>query len=297
MMEANDINGLNANNHAITVTTRIAVVSASLVILSAGILGYTALFDLFLAIGLFHWSLAIFFPLLFDLAEVTAAVAVFNARLQGEDDKFAWRMVIIFTALGVIANCVHAGHAYYIGKIDQGQVVLAIFATSLFPLSVALVTHLLKRVISRSITRQQVAVTLVALMNEIETKRTMVTDLTAQVNALTDKAKNLKTEPARLQQEKRQHDDKRPKGAQISAATIDKARSILRKRVDNGEKFPSGAELGRLLGVSKTSGNKVKKMLVTEFASVNPNGNQGNMSNETIQIDAFNNDLEFKSKL
>lgn len=273
-MEVSNSIHLTANNGAITATTRIVAVSASLVILSAGILGYTALFDLFLAIGLFHWSLAIFFPLLFDLAEVTAAVAVFNAKLQGEDDKFAWRMVITFTALGVIANCVHAGHAYYIGKIDQGQVVLAIFATSLFPLSVALVTHLLKRVITRSITRQQTVATLGALTAEVKKKRVVVTDLTTQFDALTNKIEILKSELEHLLQEKRQLEaNKRPKGAKISQATMDKARSILRKRVENGEGIPSGAELGRLLGVSRTSGNKVKNLLMPEFTEVNLNDN------------------------
>src|SRR6185503_12470180 len=123
--------------NAITITTRIAVVCAALVILSAGILGYTALYDLFVSIGLFSAWLGIFFPLLFDLAEITAAVTVFNAKLQGEEDRFAWRMVLLFTGLGIVANIGHAASAWYIGKIDNVQATLAIFATSLFPLSIA----------------------------------------------------------------------------------------------------------------------------------------------------------------
>ncbi|MCL4299479.1 MAG: DUF2637 domain-containing protein [Anaerolineae bacterium] len=165
---------------AITWTTRLAVVTAALVILSAGILGYTALYDLFVSIGLFSSWLGIFFPLLFDLAEITAAVSVFNAKLQGEDDKFAWRMVILFTILGIVANIGHATTAYLTGKIDQLQVVIAIFATSLFPLSVALVTHLVKRVITRDITRRELLSSLADLVNQVDQKRQELAELLNQ---------------------------------------------------------------------------------------------------------------------
>ena len=155
----------------ITITTRIAVACATLVIVSAGVLGYTALYDLFVSIGLFAPWLGIFFPLLFDLAEVTAAVSVFNAKLQGEDDRFAWRMVLLFTLLGIVANVAHAGHAFYAGRIDAAQLGLAVFATSLFPLSIALVTDLLKRVIARNIERQA----LLESLSELDKRRDTLT--------------------------------------------------------------------------------------------------------------------------
>lgn len=163
--------------NAMTITTRIAVVCATLVILSAGILGYTALYDLFVSIGLFAAWLGIFFPLLFDLAEVTAAVSVFNAKLQGEDDKFAWGMVILFTILGIVANVGHATAAWYVGRIDNLQVILAIFATSLFPLSVALVTHLVKRVIARDIARHSILLSLAELADQLDQKRRELAEL------------------------------------------------------------------------------------------------------------------------
>lgn len=166
--------------NAITITTRIAVVSAALVILSAGILGYTALYDLFVSIGLFSAWLGIFFPLLFDLAEVTAAVSVFNAKLQGEDDKFAWGMVILFTILGIVANIGHAASAWYTGKIDNLQAILAVFATSLFPLSVALVTHLVKQVITRDIARRGFVSTLSELAAQVDKMRAELAGLLNQ---------------------------------------------------------------------------------------------------------------------
>lgn len=168
---------------AITWTTRIAVTVAALVILSAGILGYTALYDLFVSIGLFAAWLGIFFPLLFDLAEVTAAVSVFNAKLQGEDDRFAWGMVILFTVLGIVANVGHATAAWWTGKIDQVQVIIAIFATSLFPLSVALVTHLVKRVIARDIQRRGHLSSLIELAQQIDQKRSELAEVLSQKQA------------------------------------------------------------------------------------------------------------------
>lgn len=179
--------------NAITITTRIAVVTAALVILSAGILGYTALFDLFVSIGLFSSWLAIFFPLLFDLAEVTAAVSVFNAKLQGEDDRFAWGMVILFTILGIVANIGHAAHAFYVGRIDAAQLVIAIFATSLFPLSVALVTHLVKRVIARDINRRSILSSLAELTARRDT-------LTADLDKLNGQVKDKRAELNTLQE-------------------------------------------------------------------------------------------------
>jgi cell division septum initiation protein DivIVA len=138
---------------------------------------------------------------------------------------------------------------------------------------VALVTHLLKKVINRSIIRQQVVVTLTKLIREIEVKQQEVDTLTTEVDTLTGKAETLRSKLNTLRQEKQQLNNKRPKGAKTSAATIDRARTILRQRVEDRLPVPSGAELGRLLGVSKTTGNNLKKQLLPEFTEVNPNGN------------------------
>ena len=180
-MIAKALTWLFGNAEPIEITSYIAVICASLVILSAGILGYTALFDLFNSIGLFHPALAIFFPLLFDFAEITAAVIVLNAKLQDEDDDLAWKAVLLFTALGIIANIAHVLYAYFDGRINAGQGVLAVFATALFPISVALVTHLLKSVIARQIARNKAIKTLNTLLEEITEKRNQSTQLDEQV--------------------------------------------------------------------------------------------------------------------
>ncbi len=178
---------------AIIWTTRLTTTCAGLVILAAGVLGYTALRDLFVSIGLFATWLALLFPLLFDLAEVTAAMSVLNARLQGEEDKFAWCMVLLFTALGIVANIGHATRAYWTGRIDPGQFILAVFATSLFPLSVALVTHLLKRVITRDIIRRSVKSSLAELSAREQAGRTELDKLKAQLDKLTGQIEAAKT--------------------------------------------------------------------------------------------------------
>lgn len=174
------------NNRAIDITTKISVITSSLVILGAGVLSFTALYDLFNQLGLFSPWLAFLFPLLFDLAEVTAAVSVLNAKLQGETDRFAWRLVIGFTVAGVVANIAHAGHAWYIGKIDPVQLGLAVVFTSLFPLSIALVTHLLKKTIERQIGRLMTIETIADLTDRREQLSAAVSDLDQQRDTLAD---------------------------------------------------------------------------------------------------------------
>ena len=63
-------------NLAVEATTWAVVIGAGLVIIAAGILSFSALKDLFGMMGLFPDWLAWLFPLLFDLTEVSFALAV-----------------------------------------------------------------------------------------------------------------------------------------------------------------------------------------------------------------------------
>lgn len=185
MSEAQNIwKWLTGSGDPITATTRLTILAAAAVILSAAVLGYTALFDLFVSISLFWWPLAIFFPLLFDLAEIAAANNVLNAKLQGEEDKFSWRMVLVFTGLGIAANIAHAGHAWWNGRIDNSQTILALIFTSLFPLSVALATHLLKIVIERQIRRDKTIRTIADLQTEVGGLNTELNTLRLELDRL-----------------------------------------------------------------------------------------------------------------
>jgi uncharacterized protein YoxC len=275
---------ITGSGNPITATSRIAVMSAVAVILSAGILGYTALYDLFISIGLFATWLAVFFPLLFDLAEVSAAVSLLNAKLQGEDDPFSWRLVIAFTLAGIGANIAHAVYAYLAGEIGIGQATLAVFFTSLFPLSVALVTHLLKKVITRDITRRAALSTLA----ELETQRgTLVADLdkirqeleevaghiaalSGQRDALTVEIDDLKRQRKAVRIEQIS-----PKVDDLNAARLAKkvqAMDVLLSYLSN-HPYASLAEAGQAIGRSKTTvGNYVDELTTAGRLQRNGNG-------------------------
>lgn len=275
---------ITGSGDPITATSRIAVTSAIAVILSAGILGYTALYDLFISIGLFATWLAIFFPLLFDLAEVSAAVSLLNAKLQGEDDAFSWRLVIAFTLAGIGANIAHAVYAYLAGKIGGGQATLAVLFTSLFPLSVALVTHLLKKVITRDITRRAVVSTLVALETQrgnltaaLDSVRHDLEQLAGQVAELTGQRDALNVEIDDLKRQRELFNI-----GQISLKVDDLNAARLAKKVEamdallaylSTHPHASFAEAGKAIGRSKTAvGNYVDELTTSGKLQRNGNG-------------------------
>lgn len=286
MDETNKLNifaWITGSGDPITATSRIAVASAIAVILSAGILGYTALYDLFVSIGLFATWLAIFFPLLFDLAEVSAAVSLLNAKLQGEDDKFSWRLVIAFTLAGIGANIAHAVFAFFTGKIGAGQATLAVCFTSLFPLSVALATHLLKKVIARDITRRSMVSTLTELeqqrvtltttldtaRQELETLVGQVTTLTGQRDALTVEIDDLKR-----QRETISIGHISPTVDDLNAARLAKKVQAMDALLAYLSTHPAAsfAEAGQAIGRSKTAvGNYVDEL--TTAGKLRRNGN------------------------
>jgi len=256
---------MTANNRAITITNHITIWTSVLVIIAAAILSFTALRDLFVSIGLFAIWLSFLFPLLFDLAEVAAAVSVLNAKLQGEDDRFAWRLVIGFTLAGIAANVAHAYHAYSVGRIDAGQLALATGATSLFPLSIALVTHLVKRTIERQINRAGHVATIAELTAKIGTGRETAEKLSAQIDTLTAKRDALKADVNALRTQTG------ATGPRFSEATIDKARAIYADSPGI-----SGSAMGRAVGISERKGRDLLKLVKAEVGPVVLNGHHTN---------------------
>lgn len=294
---------ISGDGNAVVASTRITVAGAVLVIVAAGILGFTALHDLFLAINLFSPWLGFLFPLLFDFSEITAAVAVLNAKLHGEDDVFAWRMVLLFTGLGVIANIAHALYAGYIGEIEPAQAVMAVVFTSLFPLSIALVTHILKRTITRQIERQQVVATLTEMAEQVTAHRqelailqdqmeaarqegqSQAQALAAELDLLRQQRATLTAEIADIERQKRLATVPKLPGkvgapAQVGEDKITAARRILAEWVDRGIKV-NGSELGRQLGIAERTGRQLAKDLLPEIERdlaeipAAPNGNNG----------------------
>jgi len=250
------------NSRAVEITNKIGLTTAALVILSAAVLGYTALFDLFASLGLFDTRLGIFFPLLFDLAEVTAAVFVLNAKWQGEDDKFAWRMVITFTALAILANVMHAALAWQNGVINNSQLAASVVITPLFPLSVAWVTHMVKSAIMRDVARRGLLARIADLDAEASRLANDRDNLAGEVDNLTGRRDALASELKELRKDKRQANY-----TEIGEPTKQAALEVLKR-----EPNITGADLGRELGKSVSTGRKLARELRPQ---VNGNGAGG----------------------
>jgi hypothetical protein len=259
-------------------TSRLTVILSTIVIFSAGILGFTALRDLFISIGLFHPILGYLFPILFDAAEIAFAVSALNAQLQGEEDGFAWSMVVLFTLLGILANIAHAIFAGVSGHINSGQVVLAVIFTSLFPLSVALVTHNLKNSIKRQIKRNAAIKTLIHMMDDIRQAKSQLDILAAQQaqteaerSALAEQKAQLEQEISALKKERRaaKRGTQGSGEANYTEPSPDSERQaydILAEQVRQGKRNQeiNGTQLGREIGTSASFGRRLKNRLLPQ---------------------------------
>jgi hypothetical protein len=270
----------------VTDTSRATIWLAFVVLISAAILGYTALFELFVAISILPFWLAVFFPVLFDAAEVFFAFNVLNAELQGEEDRYSWRMVIVFTALGVIANCAHSYLAYLDPEgINAIQAIAAGFFTSLFPLSIALVTQGWKIAIKRRVKRDELVATNARLAEQIEASRSRLTEAQAELEALQKSAEEQKTaleaERSTLEAqiaellaeiEEAKAERRRAKKGQEwepSGDTEARAWTWLEQEVRTGKRNSqiNGSELGRAIGTSPSFGRRLKNKLLPQVRS------------------------------
>lgn len=296
---------LTGQGDPIVATSRLTVTLSILVILSAGVLGFTALRDLFISINLFNPFLGYLFPILFDAAEINFAVTTLNAQLQGDEDRFAWWMVIIFTLLGITANVAHALFAGISGIITMKQTVLAVFATSLFPLTIAFITHSLQNSIKRQIKRNSLVITLARLIDEIEEQQNQLFLLTqrhaqleqnqlhlkgqmeAERSALAQQKAQLEQDINALKAERRTikrgtEQSEETNYAEPTADSERKAYAWLAEQVRQGKRNSdiNGAELGRAIGTSDSFGRRLKNRLLAQVRmdlglpepSVSPNG-------------------------
>ena len=187
----------NVKKNVFTGLTYLSVV----VIVSAFTLGYAALFDLYyqVFVQLFPWQIAVagavLFPLLFDAAELSAATLVFYSKLCGYNSRKAWYGVVGFTALGIVMNILHIHHAYMEARIDFYSSLLAGFITSLFPLSVMVVTQLLKSGIELYIDEETIMAQVVNFQDELaKTKASLLVakeELSAIVSSIYERKDEL----------------------------------------------------------------------------------------------------------
>ena len=170
------------------------------------------------------------------------------------------------------------------GTIGGGQATLAVFFTSLFPLSVALVTHLLKTVIARDITRRAVLSTLAELEQQrvnlttvLDNVRHELEKLGGQITTLTEQRDTLQVEIADLKRQRESF-----KIAQISPKVGDLNAARLAKKVRTMDALlaylsthshASLAQAGRAIGRSKTTvGNYVDELTTSGKLQRNGNG-------------------------
>ncbi len=267
----------------INATMLISVIFSFVVLVAAFILGFTALYELFISIGILSSWLAWAFPVLFDFTEVFFAVSLLNSRLQGEDDRFSWMMIVVFTILGIAANSAHVYLAFLETELNLTQAWIAVFATSLFPISIALVTHGLKRIIQRSISRSQLLTTnehlVQAIADQEEVKEQLQTEIQEQREAWETETQQAQARLSDLRQQvaevKRQlAEAKRMKKVSditinISEGTKAKAYQYLDQCVRDGmtDREINGAEVGRQAGISPRQGLNLKKELLPQVRS------------------------------
>jgi hypothetical protein len=238
------------------------------------ILSYQALWELAALAGSISPGLTWLWPLTLDALAIVASLNVLWAETRRERDRYGWNLVLLFTFLSVIFNAAHAGLDRLLVLGNPVPLAIAIFVGVLPPVAAAFALHLLVRLLRRILER----VSLISSLAELNQQRSQlaarlseerqqaiaeIERLNSHLAELTTKRDQIEQDIDRLKKDKRQRaNGNRPDGAEISEARIDQARAILQQRLDDDLPLPSGAELGRLLGVSKTTGNSLKKLLL-----------------------------------
>lgn len=142
------------------ITYTIATITAVLVLaiaLGAFVLSYDALRDLAQTNGI-RDGLAWIFPLIVDGFIVVASLAVLRNGLMAEPTLLAWVLVVLFVALSVAFNVIHASDtADLIGKV----------IAAVPPLALVLAFELLMAQVRSAVTRYQVTVSLHDLAQQV----------------------------------------------------------------------------------------------------------------------------------
>lgn len=223
----------------------------------AFVLSYSSLQHMALSYGVGP-RLSYVWPLLLDFAMLVFSMAILRANLRNEPALYPWGLTIGFSGLATVANVLD------ITSLGIPPVVIGAAVKALAPLALVLAFELLMSMLKAELKRADVAAGIRELLDERDALVVRRDRLTGDVDALTDKVDALKLTLRELRKDKRQLTGPgRPAGATIGPARIEEARSILRQR---GLEI-TGAELGRLLGVSKTTGNNIKKQLAPEFTN------------------------------
>lgn len=204
-------------------------------------LSYDALHATGLEHGTFPAGLGWLFPLLIDLPLVIFTLALLVSQLTRQSGKLWAALVIVYTLATVGFNLAHAQ------PTPLGWLV-AIVA----PAGLLLTTEALRHLARGIIERGAAVVTLAELSQQAAQRRADLDRLQTELDTNAAKVAELKTELARLRNER-----KAEQYQNISNETRQQAMDILTERSDI-----SGAELARLLGKSDTLARRLKRELL-----------------------------------
>lgn len=271
---------ISPDNFIDIATTLVAALGVIFVTLAGIVLSYDALWGLANVSQAINPALTWLWPLTLDALAIVASLNVLWAEIRKERDSYAWSLVITFTVLSVLFNALHASLDRLLALYPGAPLVIAAFVGVLPPVAAAFALHLLVRLLRRVLER----VSLMASLAHLQQRQSELTvgltqeqvrvaaeteRLQAQITDLAAKRNLMRIELDELKKEKRQLGDaNRPLGAETSPATIDRARTILQQQIATRLPISSGAELGRMLKVSKTTGNNLKKLLLPELLSI-----------------------------
>jgi hypothetical protein len=200
-------------------------------------------------------SKAWIFPLLVDGALITFTVTLLVFQILRADVRAWVGLVVLFTLATVGFNLAHSERTWL------GWSVAVVAPLSLF-LSTESVRHIAKTFIERS---AHVA-TLAELASHQAAARTELERLTSQLEQYQGRLTELKSELTELRKEKKQ--------ATFTGISDETKRNALLIMAENAD--ITGAELGRLLGKSDTTGRRLKAELLPVVAGgQNGNGHNG----------------------
>lgn len=190
-------------NYADTAITFVAAAGVLFVAAAGLILSYESLLDLALASGAVSRNLAWLWPLTLDALAIVASLNVLWAETRQERDRYAWILVIVFTALSVVFNATHAGLDSLLGLSPSAPVAIAAFVGIVPPIAAALSLHLVVRLIRRVMARAAVITVVRDAETQLSSLSGQLSDMETNIAALVRKRDALKSEIAGLRTEKR----------------------------------------------------------------------------------------------
>ena len=223
----------------------------AIIALAAGsfALSFNALLSLAIDAGGIPPRLAWVWPLIVDLSLVVYTATILTSQLQRWPVWFPASLAAFYAVVTVTGNVIHAP-ATPVGW----------FIAALPPVSLLLATEALRSLLKQNVERSTRLATLADIQAEAERLAAERDTFAGEVEKLTGKRDTLAGEVAGLRREKKQ---------QSYAGIGDETRAAALVLLRNDPKI-TGAELGRKLGRSDSTGRKLRRELLP---TVTANGN------------------------